>query len=40
MRLFEKAKRLEVWNLSDIDFSQDARDWEGLDDRSAISSCG
>jgi ribonucleoside-diphosphate reductase beta chain len=30
MRLFEKAKRLGVWNPSDIDFSQDAADWTGL----------
>jgi ribonucleoside-diphosphate reductase beta chain len=30
MRLFEKAKRLGIWNPSDIDFSQDCRDWEGL----------
>lgn len=27
MRLFEKAKRLGVWNPSDIDFSQDRADW-------------
>lgn len=27
MRLFEKAKRLGIWNPSDIDFSQDAQDW-------------
>lgn len=26
MRLFEKAKRLGVWNPSDIDFSQDRAD--------------
>ena len=32
MRLYEKAKRLGIWNPSDIDFSQDARDWDGLDD--------
>jgi ribonucleoside-diphosphate reductase beta chain len=30
MRLFEKAKRLGVWNPSDIDFSQDVRDWQTL----------
>lgn len=30
MRLFEKAKRLGVWNPSDIDFSQDIRDWRAL----------
>lgn len=27
MRLFEKAKRLGTWNPSDIDLSQDKRDW-------------
>jgi len=32
MRLFEKAKRLGIWNPSDIDFSQDARDWLRLKD--------
>jgi ribonucleoside-diphosphate reductase beta chain len=30
MVLFEKAKRFGVWNPSDLDFSQDRRDWEGL----------
>ncbi|MCB8942609.1 MAG: R2-like ligand-binding oxidase [Ardenticatenaceae bacterium] len=30
MRLFEKAKRLGVWNPSDIDLSQDMADWQGL----------
>lgn len=30
MRLFEKAKRFGVWNPGDIDFSQDRRDWLGL----------
>jgi len=30
MRLFEKAKRFGVWNPSDIDLSQDKRDWQGL----------
>lgn len=30
MRLFEKAKRLGIWNPTDLDFSQDARDWQGL----------
>ncbi len=33
MRLFEKAKRFGVWNPSDIDFSQDRRDWLGLNDQ-------
>lgn len=32
MRLFEKAKRFGVWNPSDIDLSQDQRDWQGLAD--------
>jgi ribonucleoside-diphosphate reductase beta chain len=38
MRLYEKAKRLGVWNPSDIDFSQDRADWEAMDDerRAAI----
>ena len=30
MRLYEKAKRLGVWNPADIDFSQDRRDWEAM----------
>jgi len=30
MMLFEKAKRLGVWNPADIDFSQDKKDWAGL----------
>ncbi len=30
MRLFEKAKRLGIWNPSDIDLQQDARDWQQL----------
>jgi ribonucleoside-diphosphate reductase beta chain len=33
MRLYEKAKRLGVWNPSDIDFSADVRDWQALDER-------
>jgi len=32
MRLFEKAKRLGVWNPSEIDLSRDAADWRGLAD--------
>lgn len=31
MRLFEKAKRLGVWNPSEFDFSQDRVDWEAMD---------
>ncbi len=31
MRLYEKAKRLGVWNPAEIDFSQDRADWEGMD---------
>jgi ribonucleoside-diphosphate reductase beta chain len=31
MRLYEKAKRLGVWNPSDIDFSQDRVDWEEME---------
>ena len=30
MRLYEKAKRLGVWNPSDIDLRQDVVDWAGL----------
>lgn len=30
MRLFEKAKRYGIWNPSDIDFRQDAADWQRL----------
>jgi len=33
MRLYEKAKRLGVWNPSDIDFTQDVLDWQELDER-------
>jgi ribonucleoside-diphosphate reductase beta chain len=32
MRLFEKAKRLGIWNPSDIDFGRDRRDWAALRD--------
>ncbi len=28
MRLYEKAKKLGIWNPSDIDFSKDKQDWE------------
>lgn len=30
MRLYEKAKRLGIWNPSDIDFAQDKQDWQRL----------
>jgi ribonucleoside-diphosphate reductase beta chain len=30
MRLYEKAKRLGVWNPSELDFSQDKTDWQAL----------
>jgi ribonucleoside-diphosphate reductase beta chain len=30
MRLYEKAKRLGVWNPTEIDFSQDRRDWQQM----------
>ncbi len=30
MRLYEKAKRLGIWNPSDIDLRQDRRDWQAL----------
>lgn len=32
MRLYEKAKRLGIWNPSDIDLSKDKTDWAGLKD--------
>lgn len=32
MKLFEKAKKLGIWNPTDIDLSQDKRDWERLTD--------
>ncbi len=32
MRLYEKAKRLGLWNPSDIDFSKDQADWGNLAD--------
>jgi len=32
MRLFEKAKRFGIWNPADIDFRQDAEDWQRLTD--------
>jgi ribonucleoside-diphosphate reductase beta chain len=32
MRLYEKAKRLGIWNPSDIDLSKDQADWKGLAD--------
>jgi ribonucleoside-diphosphate reductase beta chain len=33
MRLFEKAKRLGIWNPSDLDLSQDRRDWQNFSDQ-------
>ncbi len=30
MRLYEKAKRFGIWNPSDIDLRQDAREWSAL----------
>lgn len=30
MRLYEKAKKLGIWNPSDIDFSRDKQDWASL----------
>jgi ribonucleoside-diphosphate reductase beta chain len=32
MRLYEKAKKLGVWNPSDIDFSKDKQDWAKFTD--------
>ncbi|WP_286166314.1 R2-like ligand-binding oxidase [Peribacillus frigoritolerans] len=31
-RLFQKAKRFGIWNPSDIDFTQDTKDWKSLSD--------
>jgi len=31
MRLYEKAKRLGIWNPSDLDFAHDARTWQTYD---------
>lgn len=38
MRLFEKAKRLGIWNPSDLPFHQDIKDWKTLqaDERDLI----
>lgn len=33
MRLFEKAKRFGIWNPSDLDFSQDIRDWQRFNEQ-------
>lgn len=33
MRLYEKAKRLGIWNPSEIDLSRDRQDWEGFSDQ-------
>jgi ribonucleoside-diphosphate reductase beta chain len=30
MRLFEQAKRFGIWNPGDLDFRQDAQDWQRL----------
>ena len=32
MRLFDKAKRLGVWNPSDFDFAKDREDWNAMND--------
>lgn len=32
MRLYEKAKRLGIWNPSDIDLTKDKQDWAGFTD--------
>ena len=33
MKLWQKAKKLGVWNPADIDFTDDLDDWRRLDDR-------
>jgi ribonucleoside-diphosphate reductase beta chain len=30
MRLFQKAKKLGIWDPADLDFSQDKKDWQAL----------
>jgi ribonucleoside-diphosphate reductase beta chain len=32
LRLYQKAKRLGVWDPASFDFTQDRRDWQSLDD--------
>lgn len=32
MRLYEKAKKLGIWNPSDVDFSKDKQDWAAFSD--------
>ena len=32
MKLWEKAKKLGIWNPADIDFTKDAEDWKKLDE--------
>lgn len=32
MRLWQKAKRYGIWNPNDLDFTQDALDWQNLND--------
>ena len=32
LRLYQKAKRLGVWDPAAVDFAQDCRDWESLDE--------
>ena len=38
MRLYEKAKRLGVWNPSDIDLTRDRKDWPARATNAAPSS--
>ncbi|MFP6616049.1 MAG: R2-like ligand-binding oxidase [Candidatus Hydrogenedentota bacterium] len=33
MQLWEKAKKLGIWNPADIDFSQDKKDWDNLNEK-------
>ena len=37
MRLFQKSKKLGIWNPFDLDFSQDKLDWPTLDERHQIN---
>lgn len=36
MRLFEKAKRLGIWNPSDLDFQQDQLDWQNFSEQERL----
>jgi len=31
-KLYQKAKKFGIWNPADMDFTQDAKDWENMSD--------